>query len=143
MKRLYSFQTPVSIALATLDLTIVARSQTPQSAQKAAKAPPKSQAPTPVTMTECEGVNNCATWTFLGSQGNGQWPSGEVANLSVERYDDNSVVIRRADSTGASAGLTAVLLRGVSLSNRTSISAVLALRRYEPRIAERLQPALG
>jgi hypothetical protein len=59
-------------------------------------------------MTECEGVNNCATWTFLGSQGNGQWPSGEVANLSVERYDTDSVVIRRADSTGSSAGLTAV-----------------------------------
>jgi hypothetical protein len=72
------------------------------------QAPAKARAATPVTMTECEGVNNCATWTFLGAQGNGQWPSGEVANLSVERYDDNSVVIRRADSTGSSAGLTAV-----------------------------------
>jgi hypothetical protein len=73
-----------------------------------AQAPSKARAATPVTMTECEGVNNCATWTFLGAQGNGQCPSGEVANLSVERYDDNSVVIRRADSTGSSAGLTAV-----------------------------------
>jgi len=62
----------------------------------------------PVTMTECEGKDNCATWTFLGAQGNGQWPSGETANLTVERYDEGSVVIRRADSTGASAGLTAV-----------------------------------
>lgn len=59
-------------------------------------------------MTECEGTNNCATWTFLGAQGNGQWPSGEVANLSVEHYDTDTVVIRRADSTGSSAGLTAV-----------------------------------
>jgi hypothetical protein len=59
-------------------------------------------------MTECEGTNNCATWTFLGGQGNGQWPSGEVANLSVEHSDKDSVVIRRADSTGPSAGLTAV-----------------------------------
>ena len=59
-------------------------------------------------MTECEGTNNCATWTFLGGQGNGQWPSGEIANLSVERSDASSVVIRRADSTGVSAGLTAV-----------------------------------
>jgi hypothetical protein len=58
-------------------------------------------------MTECEGVNNCATWTFLGSQGNGKWPSGNEANLTVERFDANSVVIRRADSTGASAGLKA------------------------------------
>jgi hypothetical protein len=59
-------------------------------------------------MTECEGTNNCATWTFLGTQGNGQWPSGEVANLSVEHSDTDTVVIRRADSTGPSAGLTAV-----------------------------------
>jgi hypothetical protein len=59
-------------------------------------------------MTECEGTNNCATWTFLGAQGNGQWPSGEIANLSVERYDADTVTIRRADSTGSSAGLTAV-----------------------------------
>jgi hypothetical protein len=78
-------------------------------AQRAeAQAPSRAKAATPVTMTECEGVNDCATWTFLGSQGNGQWPSGETANLSVERYDNNSVVIRRADSTGSSAGLTAV-----------------------------------
>src|SRR5580698_6121777 len=78
-------------------------------AQRAeAQALSRAKAATPVTMTECEGVNDCATWTFLGSQGNGQWPSGETANLSVERYDNNSVVIRRADSTGSSAGLTAV-----------------------------------
>jgi hypothetical protein len=72
-----------------------------------ATAPSQSKA-TPVTMTECEGVNNCATWTFLGTKGNGQWPSGEVANLSVEKFDAGSVVIRRADSTGPSAGLTAI-----------------------------------
>jgi hypothetical protein len=78
----------------------VAAAQAPQTQSK-----PK--AAVPVTMTECEGTNNCATWTFLGGQGNGNWPSGEIANLSVEKSDDNSVVIRRADSTGASAGLTA------------------------------------
>jgi hypothetical protein len=64
--------------------------------------------PATVTMTECEGTNNCATWTFLGTQGNGQWPSGEVANLSVEHTEGSGVTIRRADSTGSSAGLTAV-----------------------------------
>jgi hypothetical protein len=74
----------------------------------AAQAPAKSKEAVPVTMTECEGTNNCATWTFLGAQGNGQWPSGEVANLSVEHYDADTVVIRRADSTGSAAGLTAV-----------------------------------
>jgi hypothetical protein len=98
----------ISVVLATFALMSVAYGQTAQSAQSTAKAPAKPQAATPVTMTECEGTNNCATWTFLGSQGNGQWPSGEVANLSVERYDANSVVIRRADSTGSSAGLTAI-----------------------------------
>jgi hypothetical protein len=96
------------IVLATFALAAATFGQAPQAAQKAAKAPSKSQVATPVTMTECEGVNNCATWTFLGAQGNGQWPSGEVANLSVEHYDDDNVVIRRADSTGSSAGLTAV-----------------------------------
>jgi len=68
----------------------------------------KQRSGAPVVMTECEGTNNCATWTFLGTQGNGQWPSGDTANLSVEHFDADSVVIRRADSTGSSAGLTAL-----------------------------------
>ena len=72
----------LSVVLATLIQATATYSQTTQSAQ----APSKSQSAVPVTMTECEGTNNCATWTFLGAQGNGQWPSGEVANLSVERY---------------------------------------------------------
>jgi hypothetical protein len=101
----HSLGTLVSVALL---LGTVSYGQNTQSATKAAPATPKPQAAVPVTMTECEGTNNCATWTFLGGQGNGQWPSGEIANLSVERSDANSVVIRRADSTGASAGLTAV-----------------------------------
>jgi hypothetical protein len=70
--------------------------------QSHTKAAPGSSA-----MTECEGINNCATWTFLGKQGNGQWPSGETANLTVENLDGDNVVIHRSDSTGASAGLTA------------------------------------
>jgi len=83
----------------------------------AAQATSKPRTGAPVTMTECEGTNNCATWTFLGTQGNGQWPSGEVANLSVEHFDTGTVVIRRADSTGPSAGLTAVY-RGTRNGNR-------------------------
>ena len=100
--------TKLSFVLAAFAMTPIAHSQSAQSQQIGTHASQKAKAPVPVAMTECEGVNNCATWTFLGAQGNGQWPSGEVANLTVERYDDNSVVIRRADSTGASAGLTAV-----------------------------------
>ena len=76
-----------------------------QTAPQQAMASPKA---TVVTMTECEGVNNCATWSFLGTQGNGKWPSGEEGNLTVEHFDADSVVIRRSDSTGNSAGYTAV-----------------------------------
>src|SRR5206468_1623038 len=61
-----------------------ASANTSAQARNPAKPESDSQAAVPVTMTECEGVNNCATWTFLGSQGNGQWPSGEIANLTVE-----------------------------------------------------------
>jgi hypothetical protein len=73
----------------------------------------QSRESTPYTMTECEGVDNCATWTFLGVQGNGQWRTGEVANLYFRKVTVNddksvSVTIQRADSTGSAAGLTAV-----------------------------------
>lgn len=95
------------VALAYCAIATVSYGQVSPTPQPAPASADKAKA-VPVSMTECEGVNNCATWTFLGTQGNGQWPSGEIANLSVERYDDNSVVIRRADSTGSSAGLTAV-----------------------------------
>jgi len=76
--------------------------------QAATKSPTNPQTPSPITMTECEGTNNCATWTFLGTQGIGQWPSGEISNLNVEHFDDNSVSIRRADPIGPSTGLTAL-----------------------------------
>jgi hypothetical protein len=96
----------LAISLAAFTFTAIGRGQTAAAKKPASSA--KAPAATPVTMAECEGVNNCATWTFLGSQGNGQWPSGEIANLTVENFDADTVVIRRADSTGASAGLTAV-----------------------------------
>ena len=102
-KRKQDKRTAILLIACAVSLPGVAAAQTP-----AAPTQSNAKAASPVTMTECEGVNNCATWTFLGSQGNGQWPSGEIANLSVERYDADSVVIRRADSTGPSVGLTAV-----------------------------------
>jgi hypothetical protein len=107
MTRPHFLGTFMSIVLATFTLASISYGQSAQ-AQKAAPAPPKPQASVPVTMTECEGTNNCATWTFLGKQGNGQWPSGEVANLTVESLDGDAVVIHRADSTGSAAGLTAI-----------------------------------
>jgi hypothetical protein len=101
MKRTHAFTACLSAVIAISGLAAGAHSQT---SSTAAKVKPD----VPVTMTECEGVNDCATWTFLGAQGNGQWPSGEIANLTVESLDKDTVVIHRADSTGASAGLTAV-----------------------------------
>ncbi|MGA1988121.1 MAG: hypothetical protein ABSG72_17780 [Candidatus Sulfotelmatobacter sp.] len=98
----------LSAIVAAFAITAICLGQNTPTAKRPAGAAPKGQAASPVTMTECEGTNNCATWTFLGSQGNGQWPSGEVANLTVENFDADTVVIRRADSTGVAAGLTAV-----------------------------------
>jgi len=108
MAQFHSLGKSVSAVAAIVALATLACGQSSSSAQSVARPQVKPQAAVPVTMTECEGTNNCATWTFLGSQGTGQWPSGEVASLSVERYDTGSVVIRRADSTGSSAGLTSV-----------------------------------
>jgi len=104
MKRIALFTLAWAIVAISV-LTAVSHGQGTTAASKAVT--PKPKAPGPVTMTECEGVNNCATWTFLGTQGNGQWPSGDIANLTVDTSDTSSVVIHRADSTGASAGLTA------------------------------------
>jgi len=103
-----SHRTFSSVILAIFALTTVSYGQSNQAAQNPAQTPSTSKAAGPVTMTECEESNNCATWTFLGTQGNGQWPSGEIANLNVESVDTTTVVIRRADSTGAAAGLTAL-----------------------------------
>jgi hypothetical protein len=69
--------------------------------------PPSQSAAKRVTLTECEGVNNCATWTFLSEKGYGKWRSGEEAVLEVKSVKDNQVVIVRTDVTGSKAGLTA------------------------------------
>lgn len=111
------FGQSVLTVLLGLALTSNISGQNSSPAQNGAPVQGRSQAAGPVSMTECEGTNNCATWTFLGAQGNGQWPSGELASLSVEHYDADSVVIRRADSSGPSAGLTAVY-KGTRHGNR-------------------------
>lgn len=86
-------------------------SSIPAAKQGDTKPPPEKaipMAPVALSITECEGESPCSTWTFLGSRGDGQWPSGEAANLSVQHFDADSVVIYRADWKGPSAGLTAV-----------------------------------
>ncbi len=117
MRFLRSLEQSVLTVLVAFALTATLNGQSTSPAQNRAQGPAKVQAAGPVTMTECEGTDNCATWTFLGTQGNGQWPSGDMANLIVEHFDSDSVVIRRADSTGASAGLTAVY-KGTRKGNR-------------------------
>jgi hypothetical protein len=84
----------------------LAAAQVPTNANSTGEVEPDLSKAAPTTMTECEGVNNCATWTFLGSQGNGKWPSGAEASLIVENPDPDNIVIRRADSSGPTAGLT-------------------------------------
>jgi hypothetical protein len=95
---------PAITALAQLSND--SKSSTSASASAIDPGHTKPQSAAPVSMTECEGINNCARWTFLGGQGNGQWPSGNIANLTVDQVDTSRIVIRRADSTGASAGMT-------------------------------------
>jgi hypothetical protein len=79
------------------------RAQQPQSSTQ-------SNAKVPVTMTECETGNECFRWTLLGAEGDGRGPSEEVATLSIEHADAQSVRIRRVDSSGSTAGLTGVYI---------------------------------
>ena len=84
-----------------------------------ASQPPAASDSQPVAMTECEGVDNCTTWQFLGTQGVAQWKTGEVASLSVEKTSGNTITIRRSDPTGSKAGLTAIYT-GTVKHNRLS-----------------------
>lgn len=61
-------------------------------------------------IAECEGSSNdCSSWLFRGSSGNGQWGSGAIANLQVVMAQGDSLVIRRTDTFKSSTpGLTAV-----------------------------------
>jgi hypothetical protein len=67
--------------------------------------------PTPATsvlqMTECQGMNNCATWNFNNRRGIGRWPSGEVGILDYTSQGQNRITIERTDVEGSKAGLTA------------------------------------
>ena len=64
----------------------------------------------PRHMTECEGTDQmtCGTWTFTGIEGTGRWSNGAAANLTIQQFDPKWVIIRRTDTSGTSAGLTAI-----------------------------------
>ena len=62
----------------------------------------------PPQMSECEAGSCKGTWTFNGQIGSGRWSNGTSAQLRVERYGADGVVIRRTDTSGPTVGLTAV-----------------------------------
>jgi hypothetical protein len=74
--------------------------------QPAAKSPPAYR----LTMTECEGIDNCTPWAFLSSngwKGYGKWRAGEEAVLEIRSVRDDQIIILRTDVTGSKVGLTA------------------------------------
>jgi hypothetical protein len=65
----------------------------------------------PDRLRVCEGQDRqtCGTWTFSGSQGTGRWDNGAVADLLVQQFDPDWIIIRRSDPPGgATPGLTAI-----------------------------------
>lgn len=79
-----------------------------QTNQQPTAHPSPAQTPdTPVTVTECDGVNNCANWTFTGKSGYGKWPSGEEAILEVTSLQGNRISIHRTDFKGPTVGFEA------------------------------------
>jgi enterochelin esterase-like enzyme len=82
-----------------------------------AQTPEKDSAPQtqiPSVLKECE-ENQCSggksesTWVFHGSIGQARWNDGAVAELVVERFDPDAIIIQRIDlPTSSSYGLNAV-----------------------------------
>ncbi|HEX4498596.1 MAG TPA: hypothetical protein VIE43_23160 [Thermoanaerobaculia bacterium] len=69
------------------------------------------QTPDRFQMIECEGINNCISWTFQASpqgwKGYAKWRTGEEAVLDLSSTSDGKVVIQRTDVVGRKQGLTA------------------------------------
>jgi hypothetical protein len=61
-----------------------------------------------IRLAECEADLCGGLWTLDGTAGKAQWPNDIVAELSVERFDQDKVLIHRKDVAGPSLGLTAV-----------------------------------
>jgi hypothetical protein len=64
--------------------------------------------PVPIRLAECEAFLCGGLWTLKGPEGKAQWPNDVVAELAVERFDQDKVLIHRKDVAGPSLGLTAV-----------------------------------
>jgi hypothetical protein len=63
---------------------------------------------TPQKLYQCE-AGQCGTWVFNGATGEGQWPhGGAVAELTIEKFDFDGIIIHRRDVRGNTPGLTAL-----------------------------------
>jgi hypothetical protein len=71
-------------------------------------APPTLADHLQIRLAECEATVCGGLWTLNGTTGKAQWPNDVVAELSVERFDQDKVLIHRKDIAGTFVGLTAV-----------------------------------
>jgi hypothetical protein len=62
----------------------------------------------PIRLAECEAFLCGGLWTLNGTAGKAQWPNDVVAELSVERFDKDQMLVHRKDIAGPFVGLTAV-----------------------------------
>lgn len=62
----------------------------------------------PTHLYECETSGCGGDWKFTGRTGKAAWPQGVFADLTIERFDAEQVVIRRTDTGASTLGATAV-----------------------------------
>ena len=73
--------------------------------------------PIPSSLTICEDGRGCSVWNFNGKVG----AIPGIANLSVERFDDSLIAIRRNEIAGALKGLEALY---VGICNDNEVKGV-------------------
>jgi len=62
----------------------------------------------PAKLSECETYGCGGEWKFSGRKGTAHWPKGVEAELTIERFDKDQVIIRRRDTNTGNLGATAV-----------------------------------
>ncbi|HEY4212812.1 MAG TPA: tetratricopeptide repeat protein [Steroidobacteraceae bacterium] len=62
----------------------------------------------PARMVECESSGCGGDWKFDGKTGKAVWPQGVFADLTIESFNADHVVIRRKDTGRSTLGATAV-----------------------------------
>jgi hypothetical protein len=89
-----------------------------------AESPQSGSVVMPMAITECENSGCPATslgiWTFQGREGFATWSdNGAISSLSVERFDQDGIVIRRLNLPNSAApGLTAVYSGTIDKNNQ-------------------------